>query len=764
MSSEPADRTAPPAVSSPFADLLQGLRTLKALPCLGAFGIGVASATVMLPGVPAVGLVALAGASLAGCAALVVRPAVVALSVLALLLGVARAEVPARDAGVQARAVQLAGLPVTMDATVRSEPEPITTGFQMLVAPTAIAATGHLPPGTPVPPAGLVEVEVRKGTPPLQGDTVRLSGTLELPHDSPGFAWRQYLAAQGAYLEVISGGVTVEAPASGLAAWLTLPAHLQQTYAAAVGVVLPQPAASVLVAIVVGDRDGVPPGVKQNLVATGLVHLLVLSGLKVALFGRLVVALLRAPLGRAAVWPALASIALYCATGGATPAAVRACGMGGLALLASHLGRQTHVWTSLAVLGAAMLAWSPALALDASFQLSFAGTAAIVLFTPAVERRLRWIPQVVREPFAVTVAAQIGTAPLLAAGFGLLSPISPLANAVLLPLLPFAIGGGLLIAPFAALPAVGQVLALPLVATVTFLQQVAALLARIPGAALQTPGVGAWAGGAYYLAVAGGLVAAHAQGGRRRAAIVAAILGPLLVTGIEVGVWTHPSPSATVLSVGAGQAVLLRGPDGVVLIDGGPQPATLQSELGGYLAPWERHLTALVITGGGGGHVNGLERLPFTVGAVYAPEGGLTGSGWEEPVAAAAGDGARLATLTAGEAVQVAGLVLQALAPMPGQPPGGQLALRVVGPQHTFCDLADLDPASQALAARWLRGTCDALLVPNQGKTLPDPTFLGRSRASALLVSDAAGTRLGAGFPKADLERTSQQGDLTVPL
>lgn len=763
MSSEPAARDAAAPVA-PFSDLLEALRTLRALPCLGAFGIGVAAATVAMPATPAVGLAAVEGAALAGCAALVVRPAVVALAVLALLVGVARAEVPAADAAVQGRAVRLAGLPVIMDATVRSEPEAITTGFQMLVAPTAIAATAHLPVGTPVPPAGLVEVEVRKGAPPLQGDTVRLSGTLELPHDSPGFAWREYLAAQGAYLDLIAGGLTVEGTARGLAAWLTAPAHLQQAYASAVGAVLPQPGASILVAIVIGDRNGVPPAMKQDLVATGLVHLLVLSGLKVALFGRLVNALLRPLLGRTSVWPALALIALYCAVGGATPAAVRACGMGALGLLATHLGRQTHVWTSLALLAAAMLAWSPALALNVGFQLSFVGTAAIVLFTPAVERRLPFLPQAAREPFAVTVAAQIGTAPLLAAGFGLLSPVSPLANAVLLPLLPFAIGGGLLIAPFAALPAAGQWLALPLDATVTFLQQVASLLARIPGAAIQTQGVGVWMGAAYYLAVAAGLVATYTRGGHRRAAITAAILGPLLITGVEVGTWAHPSPSATVLAVGAGQSVLLRGPDGTVLIDGGPQPATLQSELGRHLAPWERHLAGLVITGGASGHVNGLERLPFTVDAVFAPAGGLTGSAWQEPVAAAAGEGARLSTLAAGQMARVAGLVLQALAPAPGQPPGGQLALRVVGPGHTFCDLADLDPASQALAASRLAGRCDALLVANQGKTAPDPAFLARARPGALLVSDAPGARLGAGFPKANLERTSQQGDLTVPL
>ncbi len=755
---------ASPVARSPFEDLLDGLRTLKALPCIGAFGIGIAAATVALPAVPLAGLVALLGAGLAGCAAVVARPAVVALSILALLLGVARAELPAADPTAPARAIQLVGLPVSMDATVQSEPSPITTGYEMLVAPTAIAATAHLPVGTHVAPAGLVEVQVMRGAEPLQGDTILLSGTLELPHDSPGFAWRQYLAAQDAYLELIAGGITVEAPAHGLGSWLTVPARLQQAYGAAVAAVLPQPAASILVAIVLGDRNGVPPTVKQDLIATGLVHLLVLSGLKVALFGRLVVALLRPLLGRSAVWPALALIALYCAVGGATPAAVRACGMGALALLATHVGRQTHVWTSLAVLGALMLTWSPALVLDAGFQLSFVGTAAIVLFTPAVERRLRWMPEVAREPFAVTVAAQIGTAPLLAAGFGLLSPISPVANAILLPLLPFAIGGGLAVAPFSILPAAGQWLALPLTAVVNFMEQTASLLARVPGAALPTPGIGTWAGGAYYLAVAGGLVATHTEGGRRRAAIAAAVLGPLLVTGVEIGLWTHPGPSATVLAVGAGQAVLLRGPDGVVLIDGGPQPASLQAELGQHLAPWERHFDALVITGGGAGHVDGLERLPFTVGAVYAPAGGLAGTGWEEPVSAAAGEGATLSTLFAGESLGIAGLVLQVLAPEPDQPPGGQLALRVVGPDHTFCDLGDLDPDSQALAAGRLRGTCDALLVPNQGKAVPDPTFLGRAKPRTLLVSDAAGTRLGAGFAKADLERTSQQGDLTVPL
>src|SRR5947208_14762491 len=119
--------------------------------------------------------------------------------------------------------------------------------------------------------------------------------------------------------------------------------------------------------------------------------------------------------------------------GGATPAAVRASAMGGLAIAASHLGRPSHVWTSLAVTAAAMLGWRPELAWDVGFQLSFAGTAAIIVLAPPIERRLHLVPKLLREPFAVTCAAQVGTVPLMATDFHLLSPVGPIANALVLP-------------------------------------------------------------------------------------------------------------------------------------------------------------------------------------------------------------------------------------------------------------------------------------------------------------------------------------------
>src|SRR5262249_56924494 len=123
---------------------------------------------------------------------------------------------------------------------------------------------------------------------------------------------------------------------------------LRYRYREAIGGLLPPPRSEVMVGVVLGIKTGVPAAIQNDLVATGLVHLLVLSGLKVAIFARLVTGALKPLLGRAAALPALGLIALYALAGGATPAAVRAAATGGLTLFARQVGRPTHVRTSLA--------------------------------------------------------------------------------------------------------------------------------------------------------------------------------------------------------------------------------------------------------------------------------------------------------------------------------------------------------------------------------------------------------------------------------
>src|SRR5262249_60989988 len=124
------------------------------------------------------------------------------------------------------------------------------------------------------------------------------------------------------------------------------------------------------------------------------------------------------------------------------------------------------------------------------------------------------------------------------------------------------------------------------------LDQGAAILAVVPGAALPAPAFSAGSGVAYYAALGVVIGAERSEGHLRRAALAAGIVVPLLVGAAEMIAWARPDSSAAVLGVGQGQAVLLSGPAGYVLVDGGASPARLADALGAPPRPWVASLQA----------------------------------------------------------------------------------------------------------------------------------------------------------------------------
>ncbi|PZR92486.1 MAG: hypothetical protein DLM67_14865 [Candidatus Nephthysia bennettiae] len=348
--------------------------------------------------------------------------------------------------------------------------------------------------------------------------------------------------------------------------------------------------------------------------------------------------------------------------------------------------------------------------------------------------------------------------------FNVLSPVAPLANAAVLPLLPLLVAAGLLLAPLAVLPAVGQAASLPVAALLAYVEQVAGLLARVPGAALPVPDFPAGAGLGYYAALAAALVAARTRSATRRAAIVAGLIVPVALAGVELVGWGREEPSVNVMAVGGGQAILLAGPSGFVLVDGGGSPARLSAELGTRLPPWRHHLEGLVVTGSGVGHAGGLAELDYSAGHVLVPEGGFFGSMARKAVLVSLARGGRLTTLHAGQRLELAGLELEVLAPEAAPREPGQLAFRARGRSgRSFCDLADLDPEAQAIAATRLRGGCTYLLLPSAGRSSPAPELMAAARPQRLVASDSGG-QLARDLAHGNVLRTSQEGDVVLPL
>ena len=732
---------------------------LPALVMALAWCLAIAASVVLLPSRPVMGAVAVALALPVAALALFTRPALIALTLAAALLGAARTELPASDVHTGARAAAVAGLTAVVAGRVADDSRPAGGGAEVLVAPGVVLVDGVRVDGI-----GNLLVRWRGPVVAAYGDEVQATGRLTLPRDLPTFDRRAYLGQQNAFLELQAASFDVTAHTTGL---LQVAASIRAWFTSAVDAALPAPHAAVLLGVVLGVRQGIPADLQNALIATGLVHLLVLSGLKVAVFARIAQSAMRPLLGRHATWPALGLIGMYALVGGGTPAAVRAAIMGCVAILAQRLGRPAHVWTSLALTGAAMLGWRPELAWDVGFQLSFAGTAAIILLTPGIERRLRFLPHVVREPFAVTCAAQVGTLPMMATDFHLLSPSGPIANAIVLPILPALVVAGLALGPLSLVPDLARAVAVPIAGLLAYLEQVAYLLARVPGSAVSIPRFPDWTGLAYYSAVGPAVAGARARGRARRIALLSAVGAPVLISLAAAAMWSAEPAQASVLAVGKGQAVLLHGPQGSILIDSGPSPSLLADGLGQLIPPWERKLAAVVVTAPTQGHVGGFAGFDRVAGTVLVPDIQFPGTAWRTTVVEEATRGARIVRLLAGDEITIAGFHLEVVAPEAGAPGevigAADLGLRAVWSSgRSFCDLSDLDADAQTLAAARFKGPCTYLLLPSGGAGALSPDLLQAVGDPEMVASLASG-RLATGYPPTVL-RTDQEGTITVPM
>ena len=437
--------------------------------------------------------------------------------------------------------------------------------------------------------------------------------------------------------------------------------------AAAVDAALPEPAASLLENVVFGIRRPLPADLTAALQDAGLAHLLATSGLKVVLVAGLVAALCAAlALGpRSRLLATASTVGGYVLLCGATPAAVRSAVMAGVGWGLHGTGRAPAPVPLLAATGTAMLLVDPGLCRDVGYQLSFLGTLGIVLFAAPLSARLPG-PALVREPFAMTVAAQLATLPVMAATFGVVSLVGPVANAVVVPLLaPLIVAGSVgaaiaLLAPAAgtvALAAAGllssvlvalttRLAALPLAAfhvaawpTVYVIAEVAALAVAAGtwwAVSGRSPTLGR---GAATISASPGAIRSNARSRldarrparlhlSRRAATVAASVAALASGGAVVALASRPDGRIhiAVLNVGAARAVAVRTATGDnALIDTGSDSQHLLDALGPALPPLTRSLGLLVLTGKDRGAVGGLGGLAgrYRIDRAVVPDQGL---------------------------------------------------------------------------------------------------------------------------------------------
>ncbi len=456
-----------------------------------------------------------------------------------------------------------------------------------------------------------IEAVVYGITPVHYGDLVLLSGGLQAPPRFDQFDYRAFLAEQGI------AGVMPSARLVRVTSHAGDPLHtvlfgLRHAVIDAVDRALPEPQAALLLGVVFGYRAALPRLLQQQMIASGLIHIVVISGLKVSLLAKIMNQAIGRLLPGAAPLIAVGAMAAYAMLAGASAAALRAAAMGVLVVIAGRLRRDSHVFVSLALTGAIMLGLKPALAHDVSFQLSFAGTAGIAAMTDGIAARLGWMPGLLRDPFAATIAAEAATWPLMLANFHQLSIVAPAANALVLPLLPAIMvlggGGALLAAAIAAggLPPMqflSSIVSWPAMqasgAIASWFRIVIETAGSLPLAAIVTPYFPArWLAAAAILnggALAG--VKLRQFFWQRKVWALLAAAGLIAVALLLV----RPDGRVHVyaLDVGTGSAVLVRTATGhQVLIDAGPDADRFAQAIGQVLPPTARTIDCWLITGG----------------------------------------------------------------------------------------------------------------------------------------------------------------------
>ena len=280
--------------------------------------------------------------------------------------------------------------------------------------------------------------------PPPQGAVLDVLGVLAPPRaPSGGFDERKWLRRHGVHAVLRADEWRIighRGGLGGLADWLR--SWLARSVARGVH----GERAAVLEGVVLGDDGGLPDELRARFRASGLYHLLAVSGQNVVLVagGALLLAWIVGLPRWLGQFGALAGIGAYVLAVGAQPSVIRAGIAGALGSLAWLSARMTDRWYFLLVGAALLLAWNPYTLLDAGFELSFAAVAAIFVLVPRLQDALEGypLPRSLREAVSVSAACGLATAPITWFQFHsiplLAIPANALAAPAMVPLLALA--------------------------------------------------------------------------------------------------------------------------------------------------------------------------------------------------------------------------------------------------------------------------------------------------------------------------------------
>ena len=501
---------------------------------------------------------------------------------------------------------------------------------------------------------GLVQLKLKAPWPKelMPGDQLAIRARLDRPHTfhNPGsFDYPTFLARQNIWIAGrISSPLHIYRLEQQPTLWHQvryLPEQIRTRISAFIEQTVAPEISSVYKALLIGDASGISQETLEAFKGSGCMHILSISGAHLSILAsflfftlywmlrRSEYLILRYPVKKFAALLCLVPLAIYTLLAGANTPVVRSMIMITVFMAAICADKKKSLFVSMALAALLILIWDPNSLFTASFQLSFMAVASISVVAPlvaqmtAAEKKVeplrKRLGQRLRHftlaALIVSMAATIGTAPLLLAYFNRISVVAPAANLLVEPLIClWSLTLGFIACPLIfVIPSIAAIL-LHLGATgLIFSLQLATFLNNLPFSTLWLPTPSPTLIVLYYVAIligiSGILVSKTSRiiGAGAWALIILLFFFPPaeLLKG-----WITTS-EITFLDVGQGSSTFLQLPTGKqLLIDSGGGMTTPGFNVGeDIIAPflWQKgikHLDAIIITHGDSDHYNG---IPF---------------------------------------------------------------------------------------------------------------------------------------------------------
>ena len=601
------------------------------------------------------------------------------------------------------------------------------------------------------------------------GQRLRGEGRLE-SLGSSGF--EEYLASRG--VEVSIHASDARLGEGGVSAPFAAANASRRALQRGAGRVLDERSAGLLLGLAIGDTTGMDPEVEEDFRASGLGHLLAVSGSNVATFLAPVLLLASrfrtSPVLRAAV--GFLAVGFFALLTRWEPSVLRASAMATIALAAIASGRPRSSAPALGVAVLTLLILDPRLSRSVGFELSVAATAGIAAMAGPIATRLGALPKPLALAVAATVAAQAAVTPLLQLRFGVVPTSTLLANVLAFP----AVAPALLLGVPAAMlgviwppagGALGRLATIPL----EYLMVIADRTGRFPLPSLTSEGV-------VLPLIVTALVLLAVWRLRRGRRPVAVTVAALILTATA---WAMPltdverSFTVTFLDVGQGDAAVIRSPGGAtILIDAGPDEDQVAADLARLGVT---RIDLAVASHAHADHVAGFPAILARYPVSLLLDPGCPG---DSPIHArflrsVRDENVRVQHPRGGDHFAVGDLSIEVLGPDAcsslGEPNDDSIVLRISHGRDSILFPGDAEvPAQQDMLEDGDPIDADILKVPHHGGDTSDPVFLEATGAAIGVLSTGENTYghphpavievlRGVGMA---IYRTDRVGDVTV--